>query len=94
MARRQREWAKRARLALIHALGGKCTACGRDDCLTIDHINGRDWDIRAVGSAWRISIYRWEAANGRVRVLCATCNNEPRRRYGRRRASLPEGYVE
>lgn len=44
MAKRQREWAKRARLALIESLGGKCVDCGTTKDLELDHIEPCTWD--------------------------------------------------
>jgi hypothetical protein len=88
MGRRQTEWGVRARAALIQALGGKCEWCGEDDpnVLEIDHINGRDWVPSKVSSAHRVSIYRREAREGKVQVLCDHCNNSIgyRRRAQRR----------
>jgi hypothetical protein len=74
MAKRQRLWAARARLALIVSLGGKCALCASDYDLEIDHPFGRDWKPSRVEYSARISRYRREARAGLVRVLCASCN--------------------
>lgn len=74
MGARQKDWAKRARLQLIEKLGGKCVRCGAVKKLEIDHIIPRDYKIEKYGSDRRISIYRREAAEGKLQVLCAVCN--------------------
>ena len=94
MARRQREWAKRARLALIQALGAWCRKCGSTGAegeppLTIEHLYGREWIHRQVDHSWRISIYRREAAEGLLTVLCASCNP----RYGQQHRGRPKRRV-
>lgn len=91
MAKRQREWAKRARLRLIEALGAQCVRCGATDCLTLEHIDGCDWDRKRFDYSWRMSIYRWEAKRGRLTVLCISCNRDPKRRY-RHKPAFPYGY--
>ena len=89
MAKRQREWAKRAREALIAALGGRCVLCDATNCLTIEHVDGRNWNLQRVDQSWRMSIYRREAAEGRLTVLCIVCNSAQSRKYHGRR---PNGY--
>jgi len=42
--------AKRLRQELIEKLGGKCEECGTELRLEIDHINGRDYDVRLLYS--------------------------------------------
>lgn len=83
MGRRQTEWAVRALAQLIQALGGECEQCGEDDPyeLEIDHINGRDWTPSKVSSSQRVSIYRREAREGKLQVLCHYCNKS----YGYKR---------
>ena len=56
-------------------LGGRCKKCGSIVDLTFDHINGRDWDIRAVHSTKRIAIYKQEAEEGKIQLLCLSCNS-------------------
>jgi 5-methylcytosine-specific restriction endonuclease McrA len=84
MAKRQRDWAHRAKAALIAQLGGCCALCQTTWDLEIDHIHGRDWHPRQHELSWRISIYRREAAAGLLRVLCSHCNGSDGAR--RRRA--------
>lgn len=74
MAKRQREWANRAKARLCLALGNLCWACGSPGPLEIDHIHGRDWKPRKVEFSHRISIYRREWAEGKIRLLCSQCN--------------------
>jgi len=71
---RQKIWAKKARLQLIQQLGGACVRCGAKRKLELDHIIPRDYKIEKYGSDRRISIYRREAAEGKLQVLCAKCN--------------------
>lgn len=74
MSARQVAWAHRARAALIEQLGGACWACGALHSLEIDHIHGRNWTPSKKGLTWRISIYRREAREGLIRLLCQPCN--------------------
>lgn len=72
----QREWAKKARRALIVQLGGRCAYCGLDciEDLQIDHKQPRRWNIRKVDQSMRVSIYRREAKEGKLQPLCLFCN--------------------
>lgn len=81
---RGREQAARRRIrkALIKALGGKCALCGkRDDLLAglrlcIDHVEGRDWDVRAISSHARWARYWREFQAGvPLRLLCPSCSS-------------------
>ncbi len=74
MARRQREWANRAKAKLIAELGGKCVMCDGVENLEIDHKYRRSWSIRGTEFSWRISKYRQEAKLGLVQLLCEQCN--------------------
>lgn len=78
MSARQQQWANRAKAALIESLGGKCWACGSSESLEIDHPFGRDWRPSRKSFSWRISIYRREAAEKKIRLLCKTCNASSR----------------
>ncbi len=60
---------------LLKQLGGRCQECGSRRHLTIDHIYGRDWDIRKVHSWKRLRIYEEEADAGKVQILCLSCNS-------------------
>lgn len=67
-------WAKRERERLIQELGGACAYCGARRRLEIDHIKGTTW-VLAKKSRWmRVVIYRREAMNGLLQVLCRHCN--------------------
>lgn len=70
--RRNRE---KRRQRIIDFLGGKCAGCGTTFDLTFDHTNGRDWDVRAVHSWTRLRIYEQEAKDGKLQLLCLTCNS-------------------
>jgi 5-methylcytosine-specific restriction endonuclease McrA len=75
MGKRQREWAKKRRLELIVELGGKCAECGTTRKLEVDHVDGRDWEVRRKESSARVSKYWKEHREGvRLQVLCQECN--------------------
>lgn len=64
---------------LILKLGGKCEQCGetRIDILHVDHIFGRDWEVRRLCSRTRVNRYWEEYRNGvPMQVLCMVCNGE------------------
>ena len=74
MARRQREWARRARATLVELLGEKCAQCGSTENLELDcktpqgdHHHKREW-------SWRISFYRAQFAAGNLQLLCTRCH--------------------
>ena len=69
------EWAIKARRKLIRDLGGKCVECGTKTRLEVDHINGRDWTPRNVSSDTRVRRYIKEADEGKLQVLCKSCNS-------------------
>lgn len=74
MALRQRAWAGRVRAQLITQLGGKCVQCGSDYELEFDHKEPRDWEPEKKSSDHRICIYRREIKQGKIQLLCKTCN--------------------
>lgn len=74
---------------LIDKLGGKCSICGRKRKLHIDHWNGRDWEPREVSSHMRIKRYFAEYEEGKLRLLCVTCNCS--RRYDGHRTVSERG---
>lgn len=75
MAKRQREWAKRRRNDLVMLLGGVCVECGATTKLEIDHVNGRDYDIRRLCPSARVSRYWREYREGiPLTVRCKECN--------------------
>jgi hypothetical protein len=68
---------------LVEKLGGKCVECGSTDDLEIDHMDGRDWEPRALSSTMRAARYWREYEEGvRLRVLCSSCNGA-RNQYAR-----------
>lgn len=72
---RNRRMYERRRQALVDQLGGKCVECDTAFDLTFDHINGRDWDVRKVHGTKRLKIYQREADEGKLQLLCLTCNS-------------------
>lgn len=80
MGARQKLWAAKKRLQLIESLGGKCVQCEESDAnkLAFDHIReeDRDWDCRKTEWSHRMSIYAREIAEGKIQLLCETCNSK------------------
>lgn len=75
MGKPQKEWAKRARVALLQVLGGKCKRCGVTEDLQFDCIVPQgDYHHRMDTSA-RISFYRGQHRLGNVQVLCDRCHS-------------------
>ena len=74
MGKRQRDWARKAYDRLIVDLGSQCVKCKSLAALTIDHIDGCDYDHSSLEWSHRISVYRREAKEGKLQVLCETCN--------------------
>lgn len=69
----------RRRLELLALLGDKCAECGGDDRLQVDHVNGRDWDIRAISAGKRVEKYWEEFLQGvALQALCIHCNSSER----------------
>ena len=68
------ERTKERRAALVMKLGGRCIHCGATENLEFDHHSGRNWTIRDKSRWTRMSIYEREAARGRLRLLCRSCN--------------------
>ena len=68
------------RLEIIEKLGGKCAECGtkgsKKNKLELDHIHGRDWQPKKKSRWMRLVIYRREAAEGKLQVLCSKCNKK------------------
>ena len=75
MSKRQKEWARVAREALVKQFGGACEHCGGLHNLTFDVINPtrRTMHSRKDSSA-RVSFYRQMAARGNLQLLCRSCN--------------------
>lgn len=68
--------AKRKHKKLCNMLGGKCEICGTKEDLTIDHVEGRSWDLKKVASWTRAKIYWREFNTGvKLRVLCYSHNS-------------------
>lgn len=74
MGRVQRIWARKAYDRLLLQLGGRCTVCGSLSGLTVDHIDGCPYSHRKLEWSYRISVYRREAAQGKLQILCKKCN--------------------
>lgn len=95
MSKQVKEWARRARYALIYELGGKCVVpeCGEEEYekLTFDHIDGKDWETTGLSTDQRMTIYRREHKLGLIQVMCQSCNakkGDPRMAPERERCRL------
>jgi hypothetical protein len=76
---REKDQVAKERAELISLLGGRCArkACGTDWNLCFDHVDGRDWKIRAVNQRTRVRRIRAEWERGvRIRLLCKRCNGK------------------
>lgn len=74
MSKRQKEWARNARLRLVIALGGRCVACGATEKLELDCIIPRGHSHHGMASDQRVTFYRRQASVGNLQVLCTRCN--------------------
>jgi hypothetical protein len=89
MTTKQRQIAKRAKAkswaqrrvaelkdTLFNLLGRECVACHECRCarLEFDHIFGRTWQPREMGSVKRMEKYLAEAQKGLIQILCRHCN--------------------
>jgi len=58
-----------------YGICAKCGAYHSFDRLEIDHVDGRDWNLRKVNAWRRVARYWREFLSGvRMRVLCRSCN--------------------
>ncbi len=70
MARRQKEWAKKARFELQLKLGGVCAECGTDKDLDFDCIKPQGDQHHRMDTSHRISFYRRQHREGNLQLLC------------------------
>jgi hypothetical protein len=77
---RRKEYLHRKYLAdraeLVQQLGGKCAHCGTVHNLEFNHLEPRTWITRKVNRPQRMVLYRREAAEGKLNLLCGTCNKK------------------
>lgn len=91
LARKMREWkaanrdhvyeerkrrSKEIRAALVEKLGGCCVECGSDRRLEFDHIYGTTVQLDRLSGYDRILLYRKEAEQGLLQLLCKKCNQK------------------
>jgi hypothetical protein len=87
MGKRQRVWAKKARLNLRRELGMKCAGCGsRDyrklefDLIKPELVKNPAFHHRQMEFSWRISFYRQQSKIKNVQLLCGgsagSCHNK------------------
>ncbi len=67
---------RRRRAALVAQLGGVCQYgfCFETERLEFDHLEGREWQPRALSRLQRIARYEQDAAAGLLRLLCRSHN--------------------
>lgn len=71
LAKRQRDWARRARQTLVESLGGRCAKCGTTQALQLDVIIPVETlDHHRIEWSWRISFYRQQYEAGNLQLLC------------------------
>jgi len=75
MSHRLSRLASRRRIVLEALLGGECWACGSTSPLHFDHPSGRDYAPSSLSSHQRMKRYERDAAQGELRLLCASCND-------------------
>lgn len=79
MAKRQKEWAKRARAALMELLGNRCAICGADyesRELEFDCISPRGDRHHKLDTERRVCFYRKEYKQGNLQLLCVPCHSK------------------
>lgn len=67
------------RAEMIAQLGGKCVWCGETRDLEFDHIQPRDYSARRLSWLQRINRYREEMKEGKIQLLCRSCNARKQR---------------
>ena len=65
----------------INRLGGKCSACGSEDNLQLDHIHPEDKSF-SLSHAWSVSMERFKLEVDKCQVLCKECHKEKSRAEG------------
>jgi 5-methylcytosine-specific restriction endonuclease McrA len=87
--------AERLRNGLYYTLGGKCVRCGSYDDLSIDHVNGRNWNASSTPWVKRIKRYWAEHRAGtKLRLLCLPCHGRRSAQTQRRQRKLKYGKAE
>lgn len=71
---RAKRSAARSRERLIAELGGRCVECGTTERLEFDHLTPRTWDRNSLNAHRRMAMYKREAAEGKIQLLCRSCN--------------------
>lgn len=76
MAKRQKEWARKARFTLMFLLGGCCKECGSDKDLEFDCKEPRGDEHHKMDTSARICFYRRQHREGNLQILCEPCHNK------------------
>jgi len=88
MAKRQKLWARTARINLLLKLGMVCKSCGAEDKLTFDCIYPTGDAHHRMDTSQRMSYYHRQEREGNLQVLCAGCN-AVKRHYEMEQIEMP-----
>jgi len=75
MAKRHKEWARRARAKLRVVLGDKCARCPATEKLEFDCITPCGDRHHRMDTSARMSFYHAQHRAGNLQLLCEKCNN-------------------
>jgi hypothetical protein len=76
MAKRQKSWARKARVALMELLGNKCVKCDSVELLEFDCISPCGDEHHKMSTCARMSFYRKQHKLGNIQILCTKCHNK------------------
>lgn len=81
-------WRVLARRRLVIELGGACVGCGVQECdekMTFDHkeplTEEEDRRRAKMGMHSRLVLYRREAKEKKIQLLCQSCQNKKQKRF-------------
>lgn len=74
MGARQRDWASRKRLRLIHVLGGECIDCGATEDLTFDVREPVHERHHGLEASMRMTFFVRQWRQGNLCLRCRVCN--------------------
>ena len=74
MSKRAKNWARKARKALLLELGGCCVRCGGTESLCFDCIVPMHSYHHAWSTDKRMTFYRRQHKAGNLQILCSRCN--------------------
>lgn len=74
MAKRQKAWARKARVTLLCILGKICRHCGSTNDLEFDCIVAQGDEHHKMDTSARMSFYHREYRKNNLQVLCDKCH--------------------